>query len=58
MEAKSPGVITRIGLNFTFVDPRLEGGVSPARQATPTSVKEIVIEGERHLLYPAPNGLT
>lgn len=51
MAEKSLGVITRVGMN-TFVDPRLEGGVF-LPGCYPTAIKEIVVEGERHLLYPA-----
>ncbi len=48
--AKTPGVITKIGLN-TFVDPRLEGGKLNKRTTDPL-VKLLEIEGEEWLFYP------
>jgi propionate CoA-transferase len=53
-----PGVLTRIGLN-TFVDPRLDAGAinAVARDAVARGsrryVEELVLRGERWLLYPS-----
>jgi hypothetical protein len=48
--AKTPGVITKIGLN-TFVDPRLEGGLLNKRTTEPL-VRLIEIDDEEWLFYP------
>ncbi len=50
--AKTPGVITKIGLN-TFVDPRLEGGRMNA-SAKDELVQVIELAGEEWLFYPRP----
>ena len=48
--AKTPGVITKIGLN-TYVDPRLEGGKANDL-ATEDLVKVIELNGEEWLFFP------
>ncbi len=48
--AKTPGVITKIGLN-TFVDPRIEGGRMNAA-CGPAQVRVMDIDGEEYLFYP------
>ncbi|OLO27908.1 acyl CoA:acetate/3-ketoacid CoA transferase [Alkalihalophilus pseudofirmus] len=48
--AKTPGVITKVGLN-TYVDPRVQGAKVNAN-TTEDLVKIIEIEGEEYLHYP------
>src|SRR3954447_16121490 len=49
--AGRPGLVTKVGLH-TFVDPRLEGGRINGR-AVDEVVKQITLEGEEYLFYPA-----
>jgi len=49
--AGRPGLVTKVGLH-TFVDPRQDGGRINAR-AKREMVKQITLEGEEFLFYPA-----
>lgn len=51
--AKTPGVITKVGLN-TFVDPRIEGGKMNSI-AKEDFVRVLEIDGEEWLFYPRLN---
>ena len=51
--ARTPGVITKVGLN-TFVDPRLEGG--RVNSVTKEDIVDVVqLKGEEFLHYKYPN---
>ncbi len=47
----SLGVITQVGIN-TFADPNVEGGAF-TREKSDSLVEELMIKGERYLLFPS-----